>query len=273
MGRKKNPEVLFWDVNKMFEYAQDFYPHLKKYKGSSVDSMKREILRTISKYSLIDNTNKDSTNEKKFQTKYKLHPVLAKTLIEYIMNDYFLSYDPNKEDKAIARQQQQEKDCYEKSINIIKKRSERKDEKLNQAIIKQLGEYHPAEYDDETNWSAPLPEGCTYDDETTWVSDGAYYYENTPDLNNDSSYSYHIPIEPSYSNEFADKVIDRMMIRAIFDYMFEFKEKEFRRDLEERSKMIDTMEPLQVHPGFTELTKKLENPLENYISLKEAHKK
>lgn len=275
-------KLTLWNMKEMIAYVKEIYPHMKtliensnsKRKNQKNEpiqpSIERKIRRTIQEYLYPNGTKKDSkkdskkeNDEEESQGKYTLHPIIAKIFIAYILEDYFL---PNNSQKKFIRNLQQQEE------RLRKESDECTDEKLNQAIIEQLGEFHLAEYDDETTWSAPLPEGCTYDDETTWVSDGAYYYENTPDLNNYDN-TYHIPIEPSYSSEFADKVIDRMMSRAVFDYLFEFQEEAFRRDLEERSKLIDTMEPLQVHPGFTELTEKLENPLKNYISLRDVHKK
>lgn len=296
MGRRKKEEISLWNMSKMIKHVQETYPYIKECvdKGTkSKDSIRKDLERIINKYVYFDDTleapkkdkekeapkkNKEKEapkkDEEKPRRKYLLSSDVAKFLIEDIMEESYNSDRPGLRRAASERHQKRKNERYRKNVELIKKQSAREDEKLNKEIIEQLGEYHLAELDDEMNWSSSLPEGCTYDTENFGVSDGAYYYENKPNLDIiGSDYKYQIPKEPSYSNEFADKVIDRMMIRAIFDYLYEFKEEEYRRDLETRSSLIDTVEPLQVLPGFTELTKKLENPLGNYVFLKKEQKK
>lgn len=65
-----------------------------------------------------------------------------------------------------------------------------------------------------------------------------------------------------------------MMLRAVFDMFFKFDEETFRADLYERAERTfsDGTIPMFLD-GYSELTRKLENPLRNYISLKKDKEK
>ena len=69
-------------------------------------------------------------------------------------------------------------------------------------------------------------------------------------------------------------IIDRMMIRAIFDLFYDFDEKEFRAALYERAAHLkkEFNESITVLQGYSALSQRLENPLGNYISLKNKKK-
>lgn len=78
---------------------------------------------------------------------------------------------------------------------------------------------------------------------------------------------YHIPIisEEGWTDQLTEQIIDRTMLRSIFNIFYTFREEEFRKDLRRRAKCIDPHSYGEFLPGYYELTRKLENPLGNYI--------
>lgn len=91
-------------------------------------------------------------------------------------------------------------------------------------------------------------------------------YEN----NHSDDGKYHIPkvCFDEYSQEFEDRTVKEIMLN-FFNECYDFHEEEFRKDLEERSGLIDVNNPFLTGFGYEELTWKLEHPVGNYIFPKE----
>lgn len=90
------------------------------------------------------------------------------------------------------------------------------------------------------------------------------------------SFGYHLPAltVDEMNEEILNETIDRMMLRTIFDMFFDFDEKSFRHDLYERAAHIKEIDRDGIIPedGFSELTRKLENPLGIYVTPKKSNR-
>ena len=165
------------------------------------------------------------------------------------------------------------KENYKKVLNEVEKKSKRLDEEANKVALfeKEIGYYD-------------LPEQLYTEEEIEQEKEilekmekiGYYHKLSTGKLINKESLSYKLPV--TYHDEITDEkinaIIDRMMLRAVFDMFFKFDEETFRADLYERAERTfsDGTIPMFLD-GYSELTRKLENPLRNYISLKKDKEK
>ena len=104
-----------------------------------------------------------------------------------------------------------------------------------------------------------------------WKSENFYKLSDNSDVLK-KNFEYHIPdlSVDELDNETVERVIDRMMIRAIFDLFYDFKEKDFRMALYERAAHIEEINEGGVKPvsGYSELSRRLEKPLAIYITKK-----
>lgn len=80
-------------------------------------------------------------------------------------------------------------------------------------------------------------------------------------------YTHHLPLKPEedWTSELTDQIIDRLMLRSIFQLFYTFHEEEFRKDLHRRAECIPFESFADFLPGYSELTDKLENPFEQYV--------
>lgn len=88
----------------------------------------------------------------------------------------------------------------------------------------------------------------------------------TPDK---SYFEYHIK-----EWESDDDIVQQMMIRAIFDFLYDFDEVSYRKDLYELKRRIEPGAPEPFLQGYSELKNKLDNPSKFYYTRKkQGHEK
>lgn len=268
-------KINFIGIQEMIEYAKEVYPNFRDYvengdiSGTAETNIYRQIHRTLERYKLVSKQD----NEKKNQ-KIEVAEEIAHYIIEYILTETFLSFNSESNGKIEEKHRQKKEEQRKKVMEQVKKISAKKDELLNKKQQQLMGEPHSAEIDEEFIWQSELEDGCTLADEC-WESE-PYIYDNPPDLSDDAFEGYHIPKIPleNCPPDFADQVIDRIMIRTIFHQFYTFNEQDFRHDLKERASLIDvsTSSSTVFLQGYSELTNKLENPLGNYIFPKQKGK-
>lgn len=277
MPRTKEPQ---WTVSKIIEYAAETYPNVAAYlikphkkekdkdtydlSGNMQDAYRKRILRELEAHHIVEtkpddnmvttSSDRSGTNQKRLLVPESF----AKYLVENKLRDYFLEETPEK----VAANMQKE---YETGLAKLQEKSKPDDDALSSrdealTILADISQTY--EQDDDTAafeeaieaWRKDYPEIANeYDDHVIHKS----YYE------------YHIPaiVFEDFSPSFEDEVIDCMMLRCLFHLFFDFDEKRFRKDLVERALCI-CPDRKTYTPGFSELTKNLENPIGKYVFLK-----
>lgn len=254
MGNTKE-EIEMWAISDIIKYAFQRYDVVRdcfdnKFSSSHYvyPSYRMAVVRALEKHGIIARKKKGDNS------KYEVSDKIGKYFVDDVLKDYFINADK----KTLNEE-------YEK----IREEYEEMDSKLSdlEEEILSCTTTSPNEPNTSDNHKESIrelrkenPVIQEYFDENG-VYKGRYRYQIPS-----------IPEEDIYFG-FADEVIDRIMLRAIFDKFYTFDEEAFRRDLEERSRCIDSTLPATFLSGYSELTSKLENPLGNYIFPKEAKQK
>ena len=244
-------ELSFWTITDMIEYAKEQYPFIKKYfewEDSNYEaSCNRQIRRTLFAHQIIHKDNK-------VDKKYLISEIVAKFFVDVVLKEYF------SRDEIEVRRSLNEEEAYFHKIFT------EKDKKLNdnRDLALEIQTYElmsndPA-YDPDYTAQDIANELKSLSPDYHALSTGAHIHK--------SLLEYHVPLEDT-CDRFIDKVIDRMMLRIVFDTFYDFNEKQFRIDYFERQQCIlDDSSSIEYLPGYSELTYKLEHPLEYYISPK-----
>lgn len=222
---KKTPN--FWGIGDMIDYVKQRYPNVKAYLES-----------------------KNNSDDEKRNEKIKISSKIKRTC-----KAYEIGYiESNKQGDFIFVAEKIAKvliddilEDYLKGLffDDVKKKFMQMDEQLT-----------------DISWIT-APGSSTEEDMTKEVE------EKYPDFSDEngiakSYYEYHIRGIELSSDEI-DTIVDRTMLRAIFDHLFEFNEYEFRKAFAEREGLVDLHPPVEYSEGYSELTYKLENPLGHYI--------
>lgn len=266
----KQDDIELWDVKRMLEEARKRYPLLDeklKY-NCNEETYITQIERILKKHGFVKQRDSSDTGKEK----YRVSNVIAEFIIDDLLCDYFSQGDTKTSENARKRNEKRKKQNYKKVLNEVEKKSKRLDEEANKVALfeKEIGYYD-------------LPEQLYTEEEIEQEKEILekmekirYYHKlSTGKLINKESLSYKLPV--TYHDEITDEkinaIIDRMMLRAVFDMFFKFDEETFRADLYERAERTfsDGTIPMFLD-GYSELTRKLENPLRNYISLKKIKK-
>lgn len=268
MENKKNETVDFITVDEMLDYAIGIFPELLPYsrKDSEVsnwkerrESMKQEIKRVLLKHRLI---------EKASSTKaHKISKEVGQFVAGNIMRSYFLT-------KIEEFEEQQEKEMKKKFSEIDKQLTEQQKELFEiERDTRCFG------YNNENDAFMDMLLKAYPERATEYVD---FEYKGKHNLIHKSNLSYHIPDKTWHKEspkdveglpvDFADNIIEKMMLRALFEKFYEFDEKKFRKDLIRRSMFISSGEPAQFESGYYDLTQRLENPIGYYVFPKEQKK-
>lgn len=267
---KKEETIEFVTINEMLEYAIKLFPNFLMYTSKDSkdqygqrhrESMKQEIKRTLLEHKLISKSKSKST---------KAHTVskeIAEFFIEHIMHSYF-------EKKLEELENPQNQKMREDLQKIDKQRSEEQQtlfeigsqEQIQQSfgndvdMIDELIKSHPEEAENYIN--------LEYNGVNNWIHKRNFSY-HIPDKTWHAEYEGDIAGLPV---DFADQIIEKMMLRALFDKFYEFDEKNFRKDIMLRAIFTSPEDPVQFEPGHEELTEKLEKPIGHYVFPKEQTK-
>lgn len=262
---KSKNEGEFWDSNKMYEYAMQIYPIPDSIKDdwSNREKAIKKIKRTFEDFHLQTTKVGDNGHEK-----YQVHVYLAKYIVEDILYDYFMQNSPKIEERRAKREEQhRQKVLADMEIKSLE------DDK-QKAIATGSAEIVNVLYDEiKTNPNFDRDGKIQSKIESSkWKSENFYKLSDNSDVLK-KNFEYHIPdlSVDELDNETVERVIDRMMIRAIFDLFYDFKEKDFRMALYERAAHIEEINEGGVKPvsGYSELSRRLENPLGFYITKKD----
>lgn len=260
---KVKEEIELWDVKDMYEYGVKIYqiPDSLKDEFNYKDSAIRKIKRTLKEHN-IQPTKGNSGNEK-----YQISADIAKYMVQDFLYDYFMGTSTKIEERRAQREEQHRqkvlKDMETKSL-------ERDNEVITQTsateivnIIHETMRTTPG-YDSNGKIQEKI-------ESSQWKSKNFHKLSDNSDVPK-RNLEYHIPdyLVDELDNETVDRIIDRMMIRAIFDLFYDFKEKDFRMALYERAAHIEEISDGGVKPvsGYSELSRRLENPLDFYITKK-----
>lgn len=259
-------KITFWTITDMIKYASEIYPTVKQNIDELGDDVtyQKKIYRTFEKHKIMPVLENGIE-------KYKLSEPFAKFMIEDILFDYFTKDD----NEAIQKRKSQRKDDHRKKVlKAMEEKSSLKDKQINdkrsiEMEIENL-ELIAGDVGYDTDLTAQKNANELKKDS------GNYHFFSNGYSKNKNKLEYHIsqtPIE-QLSDNCIDDIIDRTMLRAIFDIFYDFKEQEFRIDLHERALHIeDNSTPIPYYePGFSELSRKLENPIGNYIFPKNKKK-
>lgn len=262
-------EVEMWDVTQIFDYAMQFYSEYigdSKNEKSYADKCKKHIRRTLSECCSFTPRCDDKGSEK-----YAIPVIFAKEVVEYFLYDYFTEKPEEEAEKYRKKLEEQQK----KELKAIEAKSLKKDNQKNsdEGVDFILGCMNEMIKQDPTN---PLSEKLQ-ERIDNYTEKSKRYRELTSGTKIEkSTLEYHIPdfLEEELDNETVDKVVDRMMIRAVFDLFYDFDEKEFRAALYERAAHFKELHSgeKRVLSGYSELSRKLENPIDNFITLKKKKK-
>ena len=267
MPVKKNTE--FWDIDDMIDYALKIYPisdaikkdkyELRPYKEVVNKKIQRELKERRIATIQIDGS----------KDKYQLSSDFAKFFIEDCMYDYFMNDKKATEEKRLKRTEAVRdkilKDAETKSLENDRQLDFDKGVAHIANILNDESENNPL-YDTDGNLKATL-------DNATWTKAKFHTLTNGERVKKES-FGYHLPAltVDKMNEEIVNETIDRMMLRTLFDMFFDFDEKSFRHDLYERAAHIKEIDRDGITPedGFSELTRKLENPLGIYVTPKKS---
>lgn len=166
----------------------------------------------------------------------------------------------------------------EKEIKAMQEKTEKQEKKRSEKLIEDSREMDRRLTEEQKEISSYIAdtEAQEYNGKHTEDTLQAY-----PNLSKDhingvhkSNFRYQLPKitwHPEYEGDtpglpegLIDQVVDRMMLRALFDVFYDFNETRFRRDFIERSKCI-LPDDRSYAEGYSELTQQLENPVGKYI--------
>lgn len=235
----------------MLAYAKEIYPAVREdieaYEGSYSTHYKR-IQRGIE--SLFGH----ETGE------YTMKPELARIIVREFLADTLNKneLEPTEKYAEAKKKREQEK------RSEIEAKSQKQDEELNKKVIT-IATVNALQEDPTYDTNIPLKEKVEKIKEKY-----SYWNDNHEEKDN---FSYYIPDIPEneLTEEMVDKIVDRTMLRALFNLFFTFKEREFRTDLYERTKLIKEIGDgigEKYETGYSELTRRLKIPMDYYISVR-----
>lgn len=248
---------VYWTITDMLDYACKIYPSVN-YNCNTIaeykDTCRQQIKRFFDAYEIPLRNRKHALPEP-----------FAKFLIETYFCDYFTK-DENEESLERKRQrlQSEKKERKEKTIKAMERKLNFIDESLNDErdLLLEIQYYETIAGDPEYD-----KDNTAQDTANELKAKSSYYYQlSNGEYVFKSDLEYHIYFTDNY-DDFLDKTIDRVMLRAIFDGLYDFNEKDFRQDFYERQQhiMVDSSSSVDYLPGYSSLTYKLEHPMGNYI--------
>lgn len=260
---KVKEEIELWDVKDMYEYGVKIYqiPDYRKDEFNYKDSAIRKIKRTLKEHSIYP-TKGNSGNEK-----YQISADIAKYIVEDFLYDYFMDSSTKIEERRAKREEQHR----QKVLADMETKSLERDKKVG--LLTSTSEIANQLYDEIRTNPGYDSDGKVQEklESSKWKSENFHKLSDNSDVPK-KDFEYHIPDFPvdELDNETVDRIIDRMMIRAIFDLFYDFDEKGFRMALYERAAHIEEVNKGGVKPvsGYSELSRRLENPLDFYITRK-----
>lgn len=231
-------DIEFLNISQMLNYAAQIYPRVRNLiieDTTYAYNAKRQIARTLTNHHLAFMQ----------EGAYAISKPIAECVIEHIMFDYFTSKIPETAEEAGAK-------ISKRKNAEIEKRSKKMDAELNNSMKKKYQDDYESDIlgiFEETN-----PDNHFGNE----IYKGGYQYEIPQnELSEDE-------IDSIDFKSFFDKVVDRMMLRALFSKFYDFDEEKYRRDLAKRSTLINSAEQ-SYRIGFSELSRMLENPIGTYV--------
>lgn len=263
--KKNNTE--FWDIDAMFNYALEIYPisDVVKKDMYALEYFKNDVTKQIQRE--LRDRNIAPLRRNGAKNKYQLSSDFAKFFIEDCMYDYFMKDKKATEEKKLKRTEafrdRSLKDAETKSLEVDEWLDFNKGVAHIVNTLNDESESNPL-YDADGKWKATL-------DNSSWTKAQFHTLTNGERIRKES-FGYHLPAltVDEMSAEIVNETIDRMMLRTIFDMFFDFDEKSFRHDLYERAAHIKEKNRDGISPvdGFSELTRRLENPVGIYVTPK-----
>lgn len=260
---KSKKKIQYWGTQEMINHAKQVYDIEEFFESDANyrERLYRQLVRMLQDYGY-----KAAVSDTDKKKEYRVPEDIAKLIVEHLLLDYLLPEGTEKRKKYEEKQETHHKKVLKKMENI----SLRIDEEMCQEqealrMIYHLAEMagHP-EYDPDGKILAEWQESLQRSPYFHKLSNGRFIEKR--------SLEYHIPhlMEDEISNDIVDKIVDRTMLRAIFDIFYDFDEKGFREALYERAAHVfDTssgnIQPIQ---GYSEISRQVERPLGTYLSPK-----
>ena len=252
---KSKKEIEFWNEKQIFDYLVKSY-HVSSLEISDTNfesSVSKKLKRLLTEYDLI------RPNEE-----WHIAKDIAIFIVEELMYDYmnrYLNKDHEKQGKqAEMRRKKRLEDFEEKSKEVDRNITGITDGTSLQKFLYKEALTDPL-YDRDGTLRKALRNAPLNKKRKALL----YTLSNGSTVPK-KSLDYHLPdlTVDELSDEKVDRIIERMMVREIIKMFFEFNEVQYRTDLYERSAKIveKTKDGLRVSEGYSELTKRLENPLQ-----------
>ena len=266
MARPPKKEIEYWNAPRMVKYAFERYPELERLnnKCEGVESnIKRKIMRSLKEYNFTKVKN-NGTDQ------YQVPVELAHYIMNFMLRDYILECISKSEDEL--KQLQEEK--YEQYLKEVEELSAKRDSEMQERFLPlELAQQLLDLADDEEEQMRLLERfyrGTWWQEnveaEFITLSNGHKIHRN--------ALKYHIPdmsLE-KLDDDTVERIVDDVMLRAIFSNFFEFDEEAFRRDLYERAAHINTETEWKNIPklGHGALEQRLADPLTYYMKPKQV---
>lgn len=266
MARPPKKAIEYWNAPRMVKYAFERYPELERLnkKCEGVESnIKQKIVRSLKEYNFTKVKN-NGTDQ------YQVPVELAHYIMNFMLRDYILESIAKSEDKL--KQLQEEK--YEQYLKEVEELSAKRDSEMQERFRPlELAQQLLDLADDEAEQNKLLErfyQGTWWQEnvesEFIALSNGHKIHRN--------ALKYHIP-DMSLEELTADtveRIVDDVMLRAIFNNFFEFDEEAFRRDLYERAAHINTETEWKNIPelGHGALEQRLSDPFTYYMKPKQV---
>lgn len=269
---KVKKEVEFWDINDMYKYALRFYSINEEeddYYGTYKNTTISRITERLKECKFVPIKTNDS------QKKYQLPVDMAKFFIDTMMYDYFTGDATARKEKSRKRAEE----ARDRTLKTMEIKSLEKDRQME--IEKGAGDIKTILYDEIMNnptdvTNIRMKEKLDSSKFAEWTEKKHHILANGKHVLK-KSFEYHLPevTTDELNDEMVDKIVDRTMLRAIFYELFDFKEKDFRQAVYERSAHIEEKNVNGIKPkdGYSELTRQLENPIGFYITRKKDNEK
>ncbi len=265
---KVKKEVEFWDIKDMYQYALEFYSINEEeddYYGTYKNTTISRITDRMKECKFAPVKTNDS------QKKYQLPVEIAKFFIDTMMYDYFTGDATARKEKSRKRAEE----ARDRNLKDMETKSLEKDKQM--VIEKGAGDINTILYDEIMNnptdaINIRMKKKLDSSKFAEWTEEKQHILANGKHVSK-KSFEYHLPevTTDELNGEMVDKIVDRTMLRAIFYELFDFKEKDFRQAVYERSAHIEEKNVNGIKPkdGYSELTRQLENPMGVYITRKE----
>lgn len=253
---KQSGKIEFCSMGDMLTIAKEIYSKVrggldpeKPLDFHDKDAYRKKIAGTLNAHIQVsERRTPDDKKEESKETSYqiKVSKEIATFIIGELLCDYFISdkgsaseYRGKLEEKRKKEQEERE----EKRRAEYKEKSREKDRQLNEKVEvleKEFADYQVREY----------------------LGEKVDINEYPALSENSDGHKYNMP----YGISDLEQVIDRMMIRSLFDMFYDFDDTRFRKDYIERKKLVnDEVSPPEYGEGYSELTEMLENPVGNYV--------